>query len=120
MKRKSDHDLPTSYFLKVRAGGRYFRFRRNFVRTLKNQDWILSVEPQQNKLCFYIDTDDERQFEKSMAYIKKKCSKRGFGDIIYSKIETVTLNRERSFNEEETAKEENSGQAAGAKGFTKR
>lgn len=78
-----------TYLIKVRAGNNFFRVRNSFIKVLKAQPWIISVEPLNNKLCFYIDTIDPEVFENFISHINKQSGGRQFGKIIYSLIHNV-------------------------------
>ena len=49
----------------------------------------------QNKQCFYVETDDTKMFETFITHMNKEFQKTNKGNVIYSKIHTVFLNKKK-------------------------
>jgi hypothetical protein len=77
-----------SFLVKIR-GGKFHSFRDTFVDSIKNVESVISVEPQKNQSCFYIDTTDSEWFISFLKDLKKELHRKNYGDLIYSKIHNV-------------------------------
>ena len=83
----------TTYVIKVKPQVAELQIVQRLVEALKRFEFIVSVEPLKNRLCFYVESSDREGFEKFMGEVKTGFTKKNLATIMYSRLETVPCTR---------------------------
>lgn len=85
----------TTYVIKVKPQVAELKIIQRLTEALKRFEWILSVEPLKNRLCFYVESVDQNEFERFMNDVKAELSRKSLATIMFSRLQTVPYNKDR-------------------------
>lgn len=85
-----------TYMIKIKSSNdKFLLVRSAFIKSLKEIEWVLSVEPMKNNLCFYVDTINPLRFEEVLKNLRILFKRESLGEIVDSKIENMYISRSK-------------------------